>query len=77
MICEKKREVKKIKYKNNNATNLEMETAAYYALGRILGHETLSVNAILANRIRNRFSKDPNKVVDAMIKKVLDRVVDL
>jgi uridine phosphorylase len=58
-------------------TNLEMETAAYYALGRILGHQTLSINAILANRVRARFSKDPYKVIDAMIKKVLDRVAEL
>jgi uridine phosphorylase len=64
-------------YKDFWLTNLEMETAAYYALGRILGHQTLSVNAILANRVRNRFSKDPYKVVDAMIKKVLDRVIQL
>jgi uridine phosphorylase len=55
-------------------TNFEMETAGYYAMGRLLGHEALSVNAIIANRIKNKFSKDPQKVVDALIKKVLDRV---
>ncbi|MEJ0056233.1 MAG: hypothetical protein WDN75_11580 [Bacteroidota bacterium] len=37
--------------------NFEMETAGYYALGRLLGHEVVSVNAILANRITNKFSK--------------------
>lgn len=52
--------------------NLEMETAGYYALARLLGHEMISLNAIIANRIRNKFSKDPNKVVDTLIKKVLD-----
>jgi uridine phosphorylase len=55
-------------------TNFEMETAGYYAMGRLLGHEVLSVNAIIANRIKNKFSKDPNKVVDALIKKVLERI---
>lgn len=55
-------------------TNFEMETAGYYALGRLLGHEVLSVNAIIANRVKNKFSKDPDKVVDALIKKVLERV---
>lgn len=55
-------------------TNFEMETAGYYAMGRLLGHETLSVNAIIANRIKGKFSKDPNKVVDALIKKVLERI---
>lgn len=55
-------------------TNFEMETAGYYAMGRLLGHEIISVNAIIANRIRNKFSKDPQKVVDSLIKKVLERI---
>lgn len=55
-------------------TNFEMETAGYYAMGRLLGHEVLSVNAIIANRIKNKFSKNPNKVIEALIEKVLDRI---
>lgn len=55
-------------------TNFEMETSGYYALGRLLGHEALSVNAIVANRIKGKFSKDPNKVVDALIRKVLEKI---
>jgi uridine phosphorylase len=55
-------------------TNFEMETAGYYAMGRLLGHEVLSVNAIIANRIKNKFSKKPNKVVESLIEKVLDRI---
>jgi uridine phosphorylase len=55
-------------------TNFEMETSGYYALARLLGHEALSVNAIVANRIKNKFSKDPNKVVDVLIRKVLERI---
>lgn len=55
-------------------TNFEMETAAYYSFGRLLGHEALSVNAILANRIRNEFSTNHHKVVDDLIRKVLDRL---
>jgi uridine phosphorylase len=55
-------------------TNFEMETAAYYALGRMLDHDVISVNAILANRIRNEFSPNPSKIIDSLIKKVLDRI---
>ncbi|MEL7001440.1 MAG: nucleoside phosphorylase [Bacteroidota bacterium] len=55
-------------------TNFEMETAGYYSMGRLLGHDVLSVNAIIANRIRNKFSKNPEKVVDSLIRKVLDRI---
>ncbi|MBK8290551.1 MAG: nucleoside phosphorylase [Flammeovirgaceae bacterium] len=55
-------------------TNFEMETSAYYAFGRLLGHEVLSANAIIANRIKTKFSKDPHKIVEDLIKKVLDRI---
>ncbi len=55
-------------------SNFEMETAAYYALGTMLGHDVLSLNAIIAHRVSDKFSKSPNKVVDSLIKKVLDRV---
>ena len=54
--------------------NFEMETAGYYALARLLGHEALSTNAIIANRLKNKFSKDPNAVVEGLIRVVLDRI---
>ncbi len=55
-------------------TNFEMETAGYYALSQMMGHEMISLNAILANRSRKTFSKNPNRAIDALIKKVLDRI---
>ncbi len=55
-------------------SNFEMETAGYYAMARLLGHEAISVNAILANRMKNKFVKDPNKVIESLIEKVLERI---
>ncbi len=55
-------------------TNFEMETAGYYALAKLLGHEMLSVNAIIANRIKKTISKNPQNIVDSLIRKVLDRI---
>lgn len=55
-------------------TNFEMETSGYYALARLLGHEALSVNAVIANRIKGKFAKDPQRVIDSLIKTVLDRL---
>jgi uridine phosphorylase len=51
-----------------------METSGYYAMARLLGHEALSVNAIILNRIKNKISKDPAKVIESLIQKVLERV---
>ena len=64
----------RIKSNDFRLTNFEMETAGYYAMARLLGHEVLSVNAIIANRVKSKFSKDPNKVVDGLIKKILSRI---
>lgn len=55
-------------------TNFEMETAGYYAMGRLLGHEMLSLNAIVANRITHEFAEDAYGIVDSLIKKTLKKL---
>ena len=47
------------KSKGFRLTNFEMETAGYYSLARLLGHEALSVNAIIANRAEKEIFKSP------------------
>lgn len=54
-------------YNGTRMTNLEMETAAIYGLGKLLGHHCLSLNAIIANRASGTFSEDPYKAVDELI----------
>ena len=54
-----------------------METAGMYALALMMGHQALSVNAILANRVTGDFVADPNQVVDEMILRVLDVCIGL
>jgi uridine phosphorylase len=49
-------------------TNFEMETAAIYGLGKLLGHHCLSLNAIVANRVAKEFSKDSGKAVEKLIR---------
>jgi uridine phosphorylase len=53
-------------------TNFEMETAGIYGLGSLLGHQCLSISAIVANRISKEFSKDGNATVENLIKKSLE-----
>lgn len=57
-------------------TNLEMETSAIYGLGKLLGHECLSMNAIIANRATGTFSEDPYKTVDELIVYALNKFVE-
>lgn len=60
-----------IKLQGIHITNFEMETAAIYGLAQLLGHRALSVNAIIANRIQNRFSSNPGKTVLNTIETVM------
>ncbi|MEY2691830.1 MAG: hypothetical protein RIT03_220 [Bacteroidota bacterium] len=57
-------------------TNLEMETAAIYGLGKLMGHECLSLNAIIANRALKTFSADPYKTVDSLIEYALNKLAE-
>ena len=63
-------------YNGIKMTNLEMETAAIYGLGRLLGHNCLSLNAIIANRATGTFSEDPYKAVDELIIYTLNKLVE-
>ena len=65
------------KFEDNRITNLEMETAAIYGLSALLGHNALSLNAIIANRASGTFSKDPYKAVDALIAYTLDKLAQI
>ena len=56
---------------NHRISNFEMETSAIYGLGKLLGHQCLSVNVIVANRVRKEFSKDGALAVENLIKTCL------
>ncbi len=56
---------------NHRITNFEMETSAIYGLGKLLGHQCLSLNAIVANRVQQTFSKDGAAAVENLIVKTL------
>lgn len=55
-------------------TNMEMETAGYYALADLLGHRMVSLNALIANRANGSFSKDHEKATNQLIEKVIAKI---
>jgi uridine phosphorylase len=63
-------------YEGKTITNLEMETAGIYGISNLLGHNSVSMNAIIANRATGEFSDDPKGIVDTLIKYTLDKIVD-
>ncbi|MCX6205130.1 MAG: nucleoside phosphorylase [Bacteroidetes bacterium] len=65
------------RYGNHRITNFEMETSAIYGLGRLLGHQCLSLNAIVANRVKKEFSKDGAAAVEKLIVKTLETLTSI
>lgn len=64
----------KYSFEGHIITNLEMETAGIYALANVFGHKAVSINAIVANRLKFEFAKDPDAVIQKMITSVLERL---
>ena len=63
-------------FEGNRITNLEMETSAIYGLSKLLGHNAVSMNAIIANRANGTFSENSGKVVADLIEYTLNKLVE-
>ncbi|MBL7883163.1 MAG: nucleoside phosphorylase [Bacteroidia bacterium] len=61
-------------YQGLRITNFEMETSALYGLGKLLGHETCTICAIIANRVAKKYSKDYHPTIENLIQLVLERL---
>ncbi len=59
-------------YGQHRIANFEMETSALYGLSNLLGHHCLSLNAVVANRIRKDFSKNASATVERLIQRAID-----
>ena len=66
--------IESIEFRGLNITNFEMETSALYFLGRSLGHNTLTICAILGNRISKKYSNKPIETIDVLITEVLEKL---
>jgi len=60
------------RFGQHTITNFEMETAGIYGLGKLLGHQCLSLSAIVANRIKKEFSRDTNALMIRLIERSLE-----
>ncbi len=61
-------------YNGLRVSNFEMETSALYGLSGLLGHEALTICAIIANRKKRMFSQDYKAAVRNLIELTLNRL---
>ena len=61
-------------YQNERILNFEMETSALYGLGKSLGHNVLTICAVIANRITETYSSDSHQPINKLINLLLERL---
>jgi len=64
------------RYEDLRITNLEMESSAIYGLAKLMGHQAVSLNCIIANRVLGEFSENPLQTIDNLIKYTLDKLTN-
>jgi uridine phosphorylase len=62
------------RFNGERIINFEMETSALYALGALLGHNVLTVCALIANRATQSFSSDHKPVIKKLVELVLETI---
>ncbi|MEI7662895.1 MAG: nucleoside phosphorylase [Bacteroidota bacterium] len=58
----------------NRIVNFEMETSALYGLGALMGHEMVTICALIANRATGHYNTDHKTLIQNLITMVLDQI---
>lgn len=66
--------IEAFEYKGQKITNYEMESSAIFGLSKLLGHNAITICAIIANRRKQEYSKDYKPIIIELIKTVLERI---
>ena len=66
--------IEAFRYKDYRITNYEMESAALQGLGKMFGHKTMTVCAIIANRLAGNATSNYKSPIKDLVQMVLDRI---
>jgi uridine phosphorylase len=66
--------IESFRYQDKRITNFEMESSAINGLSRVLGHKSLTICAIIANRVTKKSSSNYKPAVKKLIEVVLNRL---
>ncbi len=68
------RKLQSFSYESNRIVNFEMETSALYGLGALMGHNMVTMCALIANRATGEYNPDHKTVIKALIDLVLETI---
>ena len=71
---ENNRRIEAFQYKGWRVCNFEMESSALYGLGKMMGHNCLTICAVIANRVSEQFCTDYHPYVKKLIENTLNRL---
>ena len=73
---ENNHKIEAFRYQDWRVCNFEMESSALYGLGKMMGHRCLTICAVIANRVSEKFCTDYHPYIDKLITNTLDRLSD-
>ena len=71
---ETNRKIESFNYQGWRVCNFEMESSALYGLGKMMGHNCLTICAVIANRVSEKFCSDYHPYVKKLVENTLNRL---
>lgn len=71
---ENNRKIENFRYGDWRICNFEMESSALYGLGKMLGHNCMTICAVIANRVTEKFATDYHPYVRKLVQNTLYRL---
>ena len=71
---ENNRKIEVFEYQGMRVCNFEMESSALYGLGKMMGHNCLTICVVVANRVTEKFATDYHPYVKKLVLKTLERL---
>lgn len=73
---ENNRKIEAFEYQGWRVSNFEMESSALYGLGKMMGHNCLTVCVAIANRVTEKFAVDYHPYVQKLVINTLERLAE-
>lgn len=71
---ENNRKMEAFNFNGWRVCNFEMESSALYGLGKMMGHDCLTICAVIANRVTEKFANDYHPYVKKLVENTLQRL---
>jgi len=71
---ENNHKIEAFNYQGWRVCNFEMESSALYGLGKMMGHNCLTVCVAIANRVTEKFSVDYHPYIQKLVGNILERL---